>query len=407
MTMTKRTYPDRSQGIYLDYAATTPLAPEVMEAMKPFFSEKFGNASSIHRFGQEARTAVEQARESVARAIGAKPSEIVFTGSGTEADNLAIIGGALGKRRNQPSKKRIIVSAIEHEAVHESANFLKTLGLSSEHNVFLVETIGVDRYGRVDESTFEACLGDDTALVSIMLVNNEVGTIQSIARLSAIAHDHGALFHTDAVQAVGKIPVNVDELGVDLLSLSAHKFYGPKGVGALYIRDGVDVEAILHGGGQERGRRSGTTPVPLIVGLGAAIELAISRMEEETAHAMKLKTRLVQSALGERELFSDVIINGHPEYSVPNVVSISFPFERYKLDGDALIMALDVEGIAVTSSAACSSGALRASHVLLAMGLNEPTAKATIGFSFGRWTTEDEIDEAVQVLEKVIGRLKG
>ncbi|MFQ5808370.1 MAG: cysteine desulfurase NifS [Armatimonadota bacterium] len=371
--------------VYLDYAATTPVDPRVLEEMLPFFTERFGNASSVHGPGRVAREGVDTARERVGALIGARADEIVFTAGGTEADNLALRGcmGALSGRR-----EHLVTTAIEHHAVLESAHHLERQGKG-------VTLVSVDERGRVAPEAIEEALSDDTALVSVMLANNEVGTLQPLREIAAIAHERGAIVHTDAVQAVGHIPVDVDELGIDMLSMSAHKTYGPKGVGALYIRGGTRMHAIMHGGEQEHRRRAGTENVAGIVGMGKACELAGELMPTGAERIAALRDRLVG---GIREAIGDAVYCGHPEERLPNNAHFCFP----GANGEALLIRLDGKGIHASSGSACSSASLEPSHVLAAMGLELELAYTSVRFSLGRQTTEEDIDYVLAELPRAV-----
>lgn len=372
--------------IYLDHAATTPLDSRVIDAMLPYFSGTFGNASSVHWYGRQAKAALEQARESLARAISAQPGEIHFTSGGTESDNFAVRGVASASRRK--GRNHIITTQAEHHAVIEPCEALAAEGWE-------VTFLPVDSYGRVDPEPVAQALRDTTALVSVMHCNNEVGTISPLKDIVRAAHDRGALLHTDAVQSVGKIPVDVEELGVDLLTFSAHKTYGPKGIGALYIRRGTEIDPLLHGGGQERGRRPGTENVPLAVGFARAVELALADMEAESARLRQLRDQL-ESRLA--STFPALVVNGHPSERLPHILNISFDSSRITLEGEMLLLNLDLRGISAASGSACSSGSTQPSHVLLAMGRDQQTAKATLRFSFGRSNTVEDLDTVVQNL---------
>lgn len=375
----------------MDYSATTPLDPRVLEAMSLIFSQHYGNASSVHSFGREARNVLEESREHIASFIGARSDEIFFTSGGTEADNYAIKGVAsAGKKKG---KNHIIISAIEHHAVLHPAEHLRSEG-------FKVDLIPVESSGMVDPADIQRAITPETCLISIMHANNEVGTIEPIREISAIAKQHGAVLHSDTVQSVGKIPVNVNELGVDLLSISAHKIYGPKGIGAIYIRKGTKIETLIEGGAQESNRRAGTENVPLAVGFAKAIELC--NVEEETKRLSQLRESLKSKLLRK---FDTLIVNGHPDAHLPHILSVSFDSTAMPVDGEALIMGMDLRGVAVTSGSACTSGSLQSSHVLLAMGRDERTARATIRFSLGRLTTEDELTYAVEALEDVLDKM--
>jgi len=376
--------------IYLDYAATTPVRPEVIDAMLPCLREDWGNPSSIHGHGQAARAAVEGARRQVAALIGAAdPEEINFTGSGTEADNWALKGITFA---NRTRGNHIITNVIEHHAVLESCHFLEQQGLK-------VTYLPVDSNGLITPSAVKKALTPQTILVSIMHANNEVGTIQPLAEIGAITRAAGVYLHTDAVQTVGHIPVNVDKLKVDLLAISAHKLYGPKGIGALYIRQGVRIEPLIHGGGQEHGRRSGTENVPGIVGFGKAAELAVMELESEAGRITLLRDRLVQAIL---TTIPGTRLNGHPLKRLSNNVNISFDF----VEGEPICLNLDLAGISVATGSACSSENAAASSVLLAMGLTPVQARGAIRFSLGKWTTENDINKVMTVLPGIIKNLR-
>lgn len=376
--------------VYLDYSATTPLAPEVFEAMRPHFLGTYGNASSIHDVGRKAKAVLEESRETIAGALGARHDELFFTGGGTESDNYAVRGVArAGKKRG---RDQVVISAIEHHAVLHPAQALKEEG-------FKVDLVPVDENGRINLDELRQLVSASTALVSIMHANNEVGTIQPLRTVADIAHASGAVMHTDAVQSAGKIPVNVDELGTDLLSLSAHKLYGPKGIGAIYVRKGTAVEPIMLGGGQEQNRRPGTENVPLAAGFARAMELSMKQLGGEQARSLSLRTRLKDKLLS---AFEGILVNGHPTDVLPTILSVSFDADKIAVDGEALIMGMDIRGVAVTSGSACSSGTLEPSHVLMAMGRPEKTARATIRFSIGRPTTQEDIDAAVEALREVL-----
>lgn len=377
------------KSVYFDHAATTPVHPEVLEAMLPYFSEQFGNASSLHSYGQLAARAVEEARAQVAELINCDPREIIFTGSGTEADNFALKGIAekLKSRGNH-----IITSSIEHHAVEMTCRYLEKRG-------FHVTYLPVDKDGLVHPEELKKALTDQTILVSVMHANNEVGTIQPIKELAQIAHEKGVLFHTDAVQTVGSIPVDVKDLGVDLLSLSAHKFYGPKGVGALYLRKGVAIEPLIHGGGQERNLRAGTTNVPGIVGLGKAAELAKKELRERMEHNLNLRERLIK---GLEERLSDYILTGHRTLRLPGNVSICVQY----IEGESMLLLLSAEGFACSSGSACTSGSLEPSHVLLSMGIDPQLAQGSLRITLGRENTVEDVDRFLEVLPKVVERLR-
>lgn len=377
------------EKIYLDYAATTPCDPEVTKAMEPFFFEKFGNPSSIHTFGQEAKKAIEDAREKVAAFLGAKPEEIVFTSGGTESNNFAIEGVAFAK---QDKGNHIIISAIEHHAVTEPGKFLEKKG-------FQVTYLGVDKDGLILPGDVKKAITNKTILISIMHANNEIGTIQPIAAIGEIARDKGIYFHTDAVQTVGHIPVEVDELNVDLLSLSAHKFYGPKGVGALYIRKGTRIEKFLHGGDQEKGRRASTHNTPGIVGLAKAIELSRKNMQAEADYQISLRDKLIAEI---PKKISEVYLNGHPTKRLPNNVNFSFKY----IEGESILLNLDMLGIAASTGSACTSTSLEPSHVLLAIGLSPEIAHGSLRLTLGRWTKDEDIDYLLETLPEIVSKLR-
>ncbi len=374
--------------IYLDYAATTPTHPDVIEEMLPYFNDSFGNPSSVYSYGQEAKGAVEKARKQVATLIGAQDEEIVFTSGGTEADNFALEGVAL----LNPERNHIITSAIEHHAVIETCRFLERRG-------FRVTYLPVDNEGQVNPTDVKNTITDKTCLISIMHANNEIGTIQPIKELAAIAREEGVYIHTDAVQAVGQIPIKVDELGVDLLSISAHKLYGPKGVGALYIRKGTKLVPFMHGGGQERDLRGSTENVPGIIGFGKATEIAREVMAGEMERQTKLRDYLIDSIL---EKIDGVLLNGHRTKRLPNNVNISIDY----VEGESMLLNLDLENICASTGSACSSSSLEASHVLLALGLPHEQAHSSLRFTVGKWTTKEDIDRVLEILPTVVARLR-
>ncbi len=375
--------------IYLDHNATSPLDKRILEAMYPYLSEKFGNASSLHSFGQEARNAVEKARESVAALLNADPSEIIFTSGGTESDNMALKGYIW---KNREKGNHIITSSIEHHAV---LNPLKRL----EKKGFKVTYLPVDGGGRVNPDDLKQAITADTILISIMMANNEVGVIEPIEELVKIAREKGIAFHTDAVQAVGKIEVDVKKLGVDFLSLSAHKIYGPKGVGVLYIRKGERIEPLITGGHHERNLRAGTENVPGIVGLGEAAKIAREERIEEAERISQLRDRLEKGIM---ENIPHVRINGDVNNRLPNTLNVSFEY----VEGESIILNLDLQGIAVSSGSACTSGSLEPSHVLLAMGVPPVPAQGSVRFSLGKDNTEEEIDRVLEVLPPIIDKLR-
>jgi cysteine desulfurase len=379
--------------IYLDHTATTPLDPQVFEAMKPYMLEKFGNASSIHSFGREVRAALDESRDSIAKLLGAHAGEVFFVSGGTEADNTAVKGTAWAMRKN--GKSHVITNRTEHHAVLESCAFL-------EENGFSVTYLEVDQYGMVQPEDVRKAIRPETGLISIIHANNEVGTINPVGDISAIAREHGIPFHSDAVQSFGKLPVNVDELGVDLLTISAHKIYGPKGIGALYIRRGMQVDRFMHGGGQERGRRAGTENVSLSVGFAKAAQLMCEIREAEFQRLGELKN-VFRALLMEK--FPFIIINGNPDSSLSHILNVSFDNDRFQIDAESMLYNLDLAGIAVTSGSACTSGSMSPSHVLLAMGRSAATARATIRFSMGKSTTEEDLIYAVEKLEEIVKRI--
>jgi cysteine desulfurase len=376
--------------VYFDHNATTPVAPEVVDTMMQVLREDFGNASSVHHFGQRAKSILDEARSAVASLIHAEPSEIVFTSGGTEADNFALRGVADALQGS--ARRRLIACTIEHEAV---LNTLKALSRRGSETTL----IPVDGGGVVSPDALASAITDDTAIVSVMHANNEIGTIQPIAELAQIAHTHGALFHTDAVQSTGKIPVDVARLGVDLLSLSAHKFNGPKGAGALWIKRGTRISAILTGGKHERTRRAGTENVPAIAGLGAAARLAASKLHTEAARIAALRDRVESEVLAR---ISGTAVNGAADRRVPNTTNISFE----GIEAESLLIALDLEGIAVSTGSACSSGTLEPSHVLRAMGLPSHRTQNSIRISLGAGNTEAEVGYFLETLPRVVAKLR-
>ena len=377
--------------IYFDYNATTPLTPAVADAMTAATRDLFGNASSVHYFGQQAKAAIDTARSSLAALINADPSEVVFTGGGTESDNFAIRGAA---EALEPMKRRhLIASAIEHEAVLNTFKALARRGWKTT-------LLPVDQSGIVSPDRLRDVISSDTALVSVMHANNEIGTIQPVAELAAIAHEHGALMHTDAVQSVGKLRVDTRALGVDLLSLSAHKFNGPKGVGALWIKRGTRLQTIQTGGKHERGRRAGTENVPAIVGMGVAAAEAAAKLSSEATRVGALRDRLEDGIVGS---VTGTAINGLRTSRVPNTTNISFD----RVEAESLLIALDLEGIAVSTGSACSSGTLEPSHVLKAMGLTSHRTQNSLRFSLGIFSTEEEVDRVVEVLPRLVEKLRG
>lgn len=376
------------RSIYLDHAATTPMRQEAYEAMIPFLTEKFGNPSSIHAFGRAVHKDVDGARERVAKALNAAPGEIFFTSGGTEADNIAILGAAAQKRNKG---RHIITSAVEHHAVLYTCEALESRG-------YRLTVLPVDKYGMVSPSQLEKAISDETILVSIMHANNEVGTLQPIRELAAIAHERGALFHTDAVQSLGNLPVDVKELQVDLLSASAHKLYGPKGIGLLYVKEGTRLASISYGGAQEHNLRPGTENVAGIMGFARALELAVAEQPETRRRLTALRDKLIQGLTA----LPDVVLNGHPQQRLPGNVNVSIK----RVEGESLILSLDMAGIAVSSGSACTSGSLDPSHVLMAMGLDHQAAHGSLRLTLGKSTGEDDIDYVLEVMPGIIQRLR-
>ena len=375
--------------IYLDHAATTPVRPEVVEAMLPFYGAAGYNPSSVHAEGRAARAALDDARERIARILRAKPKEIVFTGSGSESDNLAIAGAA---KASQGRGRHLVSVVTEHHAVLHSLDALRDEGWD-------VTLLPVDSEGRVDPDEFAAVLRDDTALASVAYANNEIGTIAPVARLAKLAHERGALFHTDAVQAPAYLPLDVRELGVDLLSIAAHKFYGPKGVGALFVREGTPVAPLVHGGGQEFAMRAGTENVAGIVGMARALELAAAERDEVAERAGRLRDRL-QAVLCER--LDGIHVNGAGAPRLPNNLNLAF----LGLEGDRLLARLDLDGLAVSAGSACASGVVEPSHVIAALGLSPEWSRGVVRLSLGRSTTEEEITRAGEMVERAVSGMR-
>lgn len=375
--------------VYLDYAATTPVHPEVILAMTPYFAEIWGNPSSIHACGLEARSAVEEARDKIAGLIGAHKDEIFFTSGGTEADNWALQGIASA---NRARGNHIITSSIEHHAVLETCKHLEEQGFS-------ITYLPVDRYGMVNPDEVKKAITSKTILISIMHANNEVGSIQPIPEIGKVAKTAGVYFHTDAVQTVGHIPVDVNKLGVDMLSISAHKLYGPKGIGALYIRAGTDIQPLIYGGGQEKQMRAGTENVPGIVGFGKAVELAQEEMDDEARRISQLRDTLLKNIMKNVE---HTYLNGHPTKRLPNNANVSFAF----VEGEAICLNLDLAGICAATGSACSSMSMEASHVLLAIGLSPELARSSLRFSFGKWSTEEDVKYVLEKLPAAVSRLR-
>ena len=375
--------------IYLDYAATTPTDPEVVKAMLPYFTDKFGNSSSVHSFGQETKGAIEYARERIADLIGARQEEVIFTSGGTESNNFSLKGIAYA---NKTKGNHLITSAIEHHAITEPCKFLEKQG-------FKITYLQVDEYGLVDPQAVKEAITDKTILISVMQANNEIGVIQPIQEIGGIAKEKGVCLHTDAVQTFGHLPINVDELNVDLLSISAHKLYGPKGVGALYIRKGTRITPFMHGGDQEKNRRASTHNVSGIVGFGRAVELARENMDEEREKSILLRDKLIKGILDNIE---HTRLNGHPVKRLPNNVNVSVEY----IEGESMILNLDMEGIACSTGSACTSSSLEPSHVLLALGLPHELAHGSLRFTLGRYSREEEIDYVLEVLPKIVDKLR-
>lgn len=387
---------DESKYVYLDYAATTPMDPRVIEVMNEHFRESYGNSSSLHSVGQKAAQTLNKSRETIASLINAKRDEIIFTSSGTEADNISILGVAL---KNQNRGKHLITSAIEHHAVENSCKSLKKKGFSTTF-------LPVDKYGLIDLKELEDMITEETTLISIMFANNEIGTIEPIKEIGAIAKKHNVLFHTDAVQAFGKIPIDVEAMNIDLLSASAHKLYGPKGVGMLYLRNkgvregwGKFIEPIMYGGGQEIDIRPSTVNVPGIAGFAKAAELAKQEMPNEIEIQTKFRDKIIKNVL---ENIRDSYLNGHPTKRLPNNVNLGIRF----IEGESMVLDLDLEGIATSTGSACSSKSLEPSHVLLAIGLKPQEAHGSLRVSVGRFTTDDDVDYFLEKIPSIVQRLR-
>ena len=387
--MTERITGRMTERIYLDHAATTPMRPEVRAAMEPYLSaDGFGNPSSLHADGQRAKRALDAARDTLAQALGGQFSEITFTSGGTEADNAALVGVLLARGPGS----HLVTTQIEHEAVRETADFLKKLG-------FGVTFVPVDEFGRVSPQVIADALTDRTALVSVMHANNEVGTVQPLREIADTVHARGAYLHTDAVQTFGQLPLDVHALGADLVTLSAHKVYGPKGAGALYVRSSVPIEPLLHGGGQERERRGGTENVPAVVGFGEAVRLMLPEREAEAMRLTELRDQLLGAL---RHRLPEIVLNGHPTERLPNNLNVSFP----GLDAETLLLALDRASISASSGSACTSGSIEPSHVLTAMGLPEDRVRSAIRLTLGRGTTPEQIDRTVDILAGIVTHLR-
>jgi len=376
------------KNVYMDYAATTPVDPRILKAMKPYFLKNYGNTMSLHSFGVKAKEALEDSREKVARLMNAKPKEIVFTGSATESDNLALKGIAFA---NRDKGKHIIVSSIEHHAVLEPTKWLEKQG-------FEVTYLPVDQYGLVDLNKLENAIRKDTVLVSIIFGNNEIGVIQDIKGIGKICRERGVYFHSDATQVFGKVPIDVKKMNIDLLTVNAHKMYGPKGVGGLYIKDGVEIEPLIHGGGHEFGLRSSTVNVASIVGFGKVAEMQKREMAKEAKKQIKLRNKLIKQVLK----IEDSHLNGHPTKRLPNNANFWFSY----IEGESLIMQLNMKGIAASTGSACSSESLEPSHVLLAIGLKPEEAHGSLRLTIGKYTKKEEVNYVLKVLPRVINKLR-
>lgn len=375
--------------VYMDHNATTPVHPEVLEAMMPFFKDQFGNSSSIHWAGRQVKKYLDEAREKVAALLNASPDEVIFTGCGTESDNMAIKGVAMGLKEKG---NHIITTRVEHHAVLHTCQFLEKTGCE-------VTYLPVDSEGMIDLEELRRAIKNQTIMITIMFANNETGTVFPVEKIGEIAREKGVIFHTDAVQAVGKLPIDLKQMAVDILSLSGHKLYSPKGIGAQYIRTGTKLAPLIHGGSQERSRRAGTENIPYIVGLGKASEIAQRDFAKRRAHLLTLRDRLQQEII---RRIPEVKLNGHPTKRLPNTLNMSFLF----IEGESLLLNLDMEGIAVSSGSACTSGSLEPSHVLLAMGIPHEIAQSAIRFSLGWANTEEDVDYVLQVLPAIVQRLR-
>ncbi len=375
--------------IYFDNAATTKPRKEVIDKMLPYITEKYGNPSSIYKIARENKEAVDEARQAVAEAINAKPNEIYFTAGGSESDNWALKGIA---DSYSDKGKHIITTAIEHHAILHTCEYLESKG-------FEVTYLPVDEYGIISVEELKSAIREDTILISVMFANNEIGSVQPIAEIGKIAREKGIVFHTDAVQAVGHLPIDVEEMNIDLLSLSGHKLYGPKGIGALYVRKGIKLKPFIHGGAQERGRRAGTENVPGIVGLGEAVRLASAEMEEERTRLVSLRDRLIEGILTS---IPHSRLNGHPEKRLPGNVNISFEF----IEGESMLLLLDMKGICASSGSACTSGSLDPSHVLLAIGLPHEKAHGSLRLTLGHFNTDEDVDVVLRELPPIVQRLR-
>lgn len=375
--------------IYFDHAATTAVKPEVVQAMLPYFTENFGNASTVYKLGEKSKAALDASRITVANAIGCDKNEIFFTSCGSESDNWAIKGAALA---NKAKGNHIITTAIEHHAVLHTCEFL-------EKNGFEVTYLPVDEYGKIRLDDLKNAIKDTTILITVMFANNEIGTVEPISEIGKIAHEHGILFHTDAVQAVGALPINVKEMNIDMLSMSAHKFNGPKGIGALYIRKGVKIENLIHGGGQERKKRAGTENIAQIVGMAKALELATAHLDEKIKNLTQKRDYIINYI---QKNIPYAKLNGHPTDRLPSNVNFSFKY----IEGESLLLWLDIANIAASSGSACTSGSLDPSHVLLAIGLPHEIAHGSLRVSIGEENTQEEIDYFLTELPKIVKKLR-
>lgn len=381
----------QTRRVYLDYSATTPVKEEVLKEMIPYFTENFGNPSSLYTIGLEAKAAVEKARGQVAKLINANENEVYFTGCGSEADNWTLFGVA-NAMKAKGKGNHIITSRIEHHAILHSCQFL-------EKNGFEVTYLDCEKDGTITPESLEAAIREDTILVSVMFVNNEIGTVEPVAKLAEVAHKHGIIFHTDAVQALGNVHIDVKALGIDMMSMSGHKIYGPKGVGALYMRKGIRIPNYLHGGAQEMGKRAGTENLAGIVGFGKAAELAMNNLDKHIAHCSELRNYLIEQI---KKNIPDVVVNGNMEHRHPGNANVTFEY----IEGESILLLLDHFGIAVSTGSACSSKSLEPSHVLTAIGVPDEMIHGTIRFTVGDFTTKDDIDYVIDCLVKVVSRLR-
>ncbi|HEX9667772.1 MAG TPA: cysteine desulfurase NifS [Thermodesulfobacteriota bacterium] len=377
--------------IYLDYNATTPMDPRALESMIPYMREYYGNPSSIHSYGSKAKAALDESRERVSELIRTKPKEIVFTSGGSESNNSAIIGAAFALKEKG---NHLITTEIEHASILETFRFLGNHG-------FKLTLLGVDHHGLIDLDELRESITDETILVSVMFANNETGVVMPINEIAALVKEKGIIFHTDAIQALGKMDINLNDISVDMLSVSSHKIYGPKGVGAIYIKTGLRIDPFIHGGGQERGRRSGTENVPAIVGFGKACEIVKEELKSQKSE-VRIKGMRDRLHNGITDKIDCLKLNGHPEKRLPNTLNLSFE----DVEGESLVINLDLEGIAVSTGSACSEGNVDPSHVLLAMGLSKQQASSSIRFSFGRFNEEKDVDRVLEVLPRIVERIR-